>query len=251
MYSTHVRQYRLFYGELEQNCRSGAFSYKVYIWASERAVKCCCPFLGCLQLLCCLWYSVHRCREKLLYFKIFRSTWAPRLCEKNAFEECQACLKYLLLLLEDAAEKTPFMWRQRFQLKATFCHSFASWWSLSVYPALSFSVLFSLFFFLPPPSVFFSVSADWQIEVEVSPSPPGPATHCDSPPPSSRRVSLLIWQGYLRAIAFEKPSTMTQKWTPPAVQGVKEDALKRMPENFLIKLEASTQWSVACQQCTP
>lgn len=29
--------------------------------------------------------------------------------KKNAFEECQACLKYLLLLLEDAAEKTPFM----------------------------------------------------------------------------------------------------------------------------------------------
>lgn len=180
---------------------------------------------GCLQSLCCLWYSVHRWWEKLLYFKVFRSTWAPRLCggKKNAFEECQACLKYLLLLLEDGAEKTPFMWRQRFQPKATFCHPFASWWSLSAYPALFFSVLFSLFFSSSPPSVFFSVSADWQIEVEVSPSPPGPAAHCDispPPPPSSRHASLLIRQGYLGGPSpSKKPSTVTQKWTPPAVRG--------------------------------
>lgn len=80
-----------------------------------------------------------------------------------------------------------------------------------------------------PPSVFFSVSADWQIEVEVSPSPPGPAAHCDiPPPPSSRRASLLIRQGYLGGPSpSKKPSTVTQKWTPPAVRGVKEDALKK------------------------
>lgn len=232
MYSTHVRQYCLFYGELEQNCRSGAFSYKVYIWASERAVKCCCPFLGCLQSLCCLWYSVHRCREKLLYFKIFRSTWAPWLCEKNAFEECQACLKYLLLLLEDAAEKTPFMWRQRFQLKATFCHSFASWWSLSVYPALSFSVLFSLFFFCPLPPCSFLCRLIGRSRLKCHPALPA-QPHIVIPPPPPLGVCL-CWYG--RVTSGPSPSKNLPQWPKsellPLFKGLKKMLWKGCRKTF-------------------
>lgn len=150
--------------------------------------------------------------------------------KKNAFEECQACLKYLLLLLEDAAEKTPFMWRRRFQPKATFCHSFASWWSLSAYPALSFSVLFSVFFLLPLPPCSFLCRLIGRSRLKCHPALPAQPHIVISlpPPPSSRRASLLIRQGYLGGPSpSKKPSTVTQKWTLPAVRGVKEDALKK------------------------
>lgn len=105
-----------------------------------------------------------------------------------------------------------------------------------------------------PPSVFFSVSADWQIEVEVSPSPPGPAAHCDiSPPPPPLGVRL-CWYDRVTSGGHRLRKILPQ-WPKsellPRFEGLKKMLWKRTPENFLIKLEASTQWSVACQQCTP
>lgn len=138
------------------------------------------------------------------------------------FKTCIACNgRYSLI---DTTYLTEIFW-----LKATLCHThtharmhvyFARSWSLSVYPALFFSVLFSPSP-LPPPPMFLSVVADWQIEAEVSPSPPGPAAHCD--PLLSVR---LCWYGRVTSGASSrKPYTMTQKWTPPVVQWLRKNLL--------------------------
>lgn len=99
----------------------------------------------------------------------------------------------------------------------------------------------SLLFSFP---VFFSVAADWQIEAEVSPSPPSPAAHCD---PLALSASLLIWQRYLGGLVSETLHN-DSKVNSSCGSRVKGDS-GRMLENFLSKLEAFTQGKLSgvCQ----
>lgn len=95
---------------------------------------------------------------------------------------------------------------------------------------LSFSVLFSVFFLLPLPPCSFLCRLIGRSRLKCHPALPAQPHIVISlpPPPSSRRASLLIRQGYLGGPSpSKKPSTVTQKWTPPAVRGVKGDALKK------------------------
>lgn len=82
----------------------------------------------------------------MIWFQGVSEHFTATVCVKIACQECQSFLKYVLLVMEDTVENIPLIWQHRFELKATFCHTFASWWSLSVYPPL-FSVLFSFLFF--------------------------------------------------------------------------------------------------------
>lgn len=100
-------------------------------------------------------------------------------------------------------------------------------WVRTLHSPFLFSSL--CFFFFPSLRVLFCVGwlADrgWSV---TQPSRPSRTLWYLPPPPSSRRASPLIRQGYLGGPSPSKnPSTVTQKWTPPAVRGVKEDALKK------------------------
>lgn len=120
---------------------------------------------------------------------------------------------------------------------------------------LLFCSLFSVFFFFPSLRVLFCVGwlADrgWSVTQPSRPS----RTLWYLPPPSSLLSACVSVDtaGLPRgAIAFEKTFHSDPKVNSSrGSRGLKKMLWKRMPENFLIKLEASTQWSVACQQCTP
>lgn len=109
--------------------------------------------------------------ELILFQGILKHFTAPLCGGGNAFQECQACLKHVLLVMEDTVEKIPLIWQQRFWPKATFClaHTYTHGHTCNL-PADGLWVL-ALFFSV----MFFSVAADWQTEAEVSPGPPSPA----------------------------------------------------------------------------
>lgn len=158
---------------------------------------------------------VHWLCENLLYFKVFRSTLQHRLCKKNAFWECQACLKHILLVDCKDSDWRPLVITHTHAHTCLICQLMVS----ECVPPRSSSLFRSVFFLF---RVLFRggwlADRGWSV---TQPSRPN-RTLWSSP----LSVSLLIWQGYLRGLVSEASHMNDSKVSSsPRFKGLKPNLL--------------------------